>query len=32
MVCFFISRTEKMFEVFVYMFVFKQQTKKETKI
>ena len=32
MVCFFISRTEKMFEVFVYMFVFIQQTTKTTKV
>ena len=32
MVCFFISRTEKLFEVFAYMFVFIQQAKKTTKI
>ena len=32
MVCFFISRTEKMFEVFVYVFVFIQQDTKTTKI
>lgn len=32
MVCFLVSRTEKMSEVFVYMFVFKLQTAKTTKV
>ena len=32
MVCFFISRTEKMFEVFVYVFILTQQTIKTIKV